>query len=225
MNQIISVIPNAGINGSALAVPKTCPSKKKVFMSAGEAVEWEASNREKYNLARQYVYKCDDCPDYHLSATSPEAFAMAKSRALLPRPVEDNGKKAGKGERVNQVKSLLAQGIADPKAIAARLDISVANASVVLSKVGKQERERLNAAPITIDAIDAEEKVLIAQLQKLTAEKQRLLEMKALKIMSCWDGDGVLIQKENERMALRLEDAQELAEKLLDFFTAKGGKQ
>jgi len=83
----------------------------------------------------------------------------------------------------------------------------------------------LKAQPATLDVIDAQEKALQAQLQKLAADKQRLLDLKALKILPCWDGAGVLIKKENERMALRLDDARELVEKLTDFLASDRDKQ
>lgn len=225
MNQVISAAPIAGNNDSALAVPKTCPSKKKVFVSESEAAEWEASNRKKHNLAQQHPYKCEDCPHYHLTAMTPDAFAMANSRRSLPQPVENKSKKAAKGERQAQVTRLVAQGITDAKTIATKLDISVANAYIVLSKVRKQQQERLKAAPVTIDDIDAQEKALQAQLQKLAGEKQRLIDLKALKVKRCWNGEGVLIQKENEHMALRLADVAELAEKLMDFLPQNGDQQ
>jgi hypothetical protein len=224
MNQVISAAPSAGTNGSALAVSNTCPSKKRVFASKTEAAEFETSNRKKHNLAQQYPYKCEDCPAYHLTSKPPDAFAMAKSRRLLPQPVEDNSKRAGKGERLAQVASLVAQGITDKKTIAAKLGISVANAYIVLSKVRKQEQERLKAAPATIDDIDAQEKALQAQLQKLAAEKQRLIDLKALKVLPCRNGEGVFIQKENERMTLPLADVAELTEKLMDFLPQNGNQ-
>lgn len=222
MNQVISAASSAGTNGSALAVSNTCPSKKRVFASESEAAVWEASNRKKHNLAQQYSYKCEDCPHYHLTAMTPDAFAMANSRRSLPQPVEDNNKKAAKGERLAQVTRLVAQGITDKKTIAAKLGISVANAYIVLSKVRKHEQERLKAAPVTIDDIDAQEKALQTQLQKLAAERQRLIDLKALKVKRCWDGEGVFIQKENEHMALPLADVAELTEKLMDFLPQNG---
>jgi hypothetical protein len=46
-----------------------------------------------------------------------------------------------------------------------------------------------------------------------------MIEAKALKLSYCWNGSGVLVKKEQNQMALLLEDAQELAEKLTDFLT------
>jgi hypothetical protein len=49
--------------------------------------------------------------------------------------------------------------------------------------------------------------------------RQKLIEAKALKLSYCSNGSGVLIKKEHNQMALLLDDAQELAEKLTDFLT------
>jgi hypothetical protein len=73
------------------------------------------------------------------------------------------------------------------------------------------------AVPKSLDAIATKKKLLEAQLKAL--QEQRLIEAKALKLIPCFDGKGVLIKKEGNQMAPLLEDAQELVEKLTDFLT------
>jgi hypothetical protein len=72
---------------------------------------------------------------------------------------------------------------------------------------------------VTLDAIALKKKFYEDQLKALAKEEQKLIDAKALKLIPCYDGKGVLIKKEGNQMALLLEDAQELVEKLTDFLT------
>ena len=57
-------------------------------------------------------------------------------------------------------------------------------------------------------------------MKALQEQEQRLIEAKALKLIPCFDGKGVPIKKEGSQMALMLEDASELAEKLVNYLAA-----
>jgi hypothetical protein len=76
----------------------------------------------------------------------------------------------------------------------------------------------LSSTP-TLETISEKRKALEAQLKALQEQEQKLIEAKALKLTPCYDGMGVLIKKEGNQMALLLEDAQELVEKLTDLLT------
>lgn len=74
----------------------------------------------------------------------------------------------------------------------------------------------------SLDTIAAKRKFLEEQLKALQAEEQKIFEAKMLKLSPCFDGKGVLIKKEQNQMALLLEDARELVEKLVDYLAATG---
>jgi hypothetical protein len=66
----------------------------------------------------------------------------------------------------------------------------------------------------TLDEVAEAKKNLIAELERLTQTERQLIERKALKLLSCWNGAGILIEKEGNRLALALPDCKELVEKL-----------
>jgi DeoR/GlpR family transcriptional regulator of sugar metabolism len=74
----------------------------------------------------------------------------------------------------------------------------------------------------TVEALDEREKLLMAQLEKLTADRKALIEAKALKLLSCFDGKGVLIRKESSSLGLSLDDAYELVDRLTAYLSALG---
>jgi hypothetical protein len=207
---------------------QSCPTKKKVFKSKEEAFEWEAHNREKYGNARQFAYQCEDCPDYHLSAMSPESFAMATSRSNyhnMPGVISTKPPAEELATRRAEVKKLRDQSV-PVNQIAHRLGVSLPTIYNDLRSLDGGSSYIRSSSPVRpsttfrdLDAVVQKRRDLEAQLFRLQQEEQRLIEMKALKIMPCWEGRGVLIQKGNERMALSPEDAKELAEKLMDYVT------
>jgi hypothetical protein len=58
-------------------------------------------------------------------------------------------------------------------------------------------------------------------LKALEEQEQRLIEAKALKLIPCFEGKGVLIKKEGSQIGLHLEDARELVEKLSEYLAAR----
>jgi len=105
------------------------------------------------------------------------------------------------------------------KLFAARFNISETAGYQAVYNYNHSVSSQVAAAPKSLDAIAAKKKSLEAQLKALQEQEQRLIEAKALKLIPCYDGKGVLIKKEGNQMALLLEDAQELVEKLTDFLT------
>ena len=109
------------MNG-AYTMNAKCESKKKPFTSEVEAVEFEKWNRETNGYQRQYAYKCEDCPDWHLTSTPPGAATMARtnySAIANLNPIRE------KGETKAKVRELASQGL-KAKEIAERLTISTA---------------------------------------------------------------------------------------------------
>jgi hypothetical protein len=105
------------------------------------------------------------------------------------------------------------------KLFAARFNISEAAGYQAVYNYNHSVDSQVPAVPKSLDAIATKKKSLEAQLKALQEQEQRLIEAKALKLIPCYDGKGVLIKKEGSQMALLLEDAQELVEKLTDFLT------
>ena len=78
-------------------------------------------------------------------------------------------------------------------------------------KAGKTQRIQGLSA---LDEVAEAKKKLIAELERVTQTERQLIERKALKLLSCWNGAGILIEKEGNRLALALPDCKELVEKL-----------
>lgn len=221
-----------GANGQAHALNPTCPSKKKCFATREEAEIFEANNRAKYpGQPRQYVYACEDCPDWHLSSQDPATFAMSASRtnsslsnleAKMPAKTHGRLNLEDRAQRIRDVEKLRS---AYPHARVSELAEKLAPSwGISVDSTYGWIYNHLNPqtekpSPVNLDTIAAKRKFLEEQLKSLIAEEQKLIELKALKLMFCWDGKGVLIKKENSQIALSLEDAQELVGKLTEFLT------
>jgi len=73
---------------------------------------------------------------------------------------------------------------------------------------------------VSIDTLTAEERELESKLRELQAKKQALIEARAIKFSLGPDKTTVVIRKEFQTFALTITDAQELAERLVDFLAA-----
>ncbi len=237
-----SALESAKLKANGTSLIPNCPKKKKCFSSKQEAVAWEETNRQKYpNIAKQHAYLCEDCPSWHLSAMPPESFGLARSsvRPIEPETIKLSGRRrctleeiehryrvigAAMDENPGLSRAQLAAKICGP------LGISEVNAYQFL----RSHEEQLSARGLPIDAqygrrhrristsletISQKRSTLEAQLAALNREEQRLIEAKALKLTPCWEGNGVLIQKEGSSLGLTLDDAKELAEKLMEYLT------
>jgi hypothetical protein len=201
-----------------LARYPNCVSKKKPFATQTEAVSWEANNRAKYPTnPQQHPYKCEDCPAWHLTSKSPDASGLAQvDYAKFQRFVPPSERRP-RGETTAKVLDLHGQGFSTPQ-IAARLGVSAVTVYYHLNKeTGKTWKG--NPTVITLDTLSQKESELQRQLHKVQVEKERLIELKKLKLESCWGGTGVLLSKEGNKLALGLEDARLLVDKLTDILT------
>ena len=69
---------------------------------------------------------------------------------------------------------------------------------------------------MTLDSIAEKKKQLEAELLKLHEQEQRLIDLKSLKIVRCWEGKGILISKEGGSVALSIDDCEELVIRIDD---------
>lgn len=99
-----------------------CPvSGKRSFPSEQEALDFEKRNREEYGRPQQYVYKCEDCPDVHLTSQPPGTGTIAQvNYATAGVPETSRGRKNIDTAEVLRLKE---QGLTNQE-IADRLDIS-----------------------------------------------------------------------------------------------------
>ena len=209
-----------------------CPTKKKFFTSRDEAETFEAKNRAQYNLNHQYAYACDKCNGFHLSSLPPDANAINANRA--PHSLERAALTDPIGVRNMRIKELFHTGISY-REIAEKLGYSLGTVGTAINDMQKNgelpykfaahQREKMGRTtavcqpkiPVTIDAIAEQRAALEKQLQELTVREH---QMREIKLASCWDGKGILITQNQERMGIRREDAETLIDKLTEFLTS-----
>lgn len=208
----ISAPVNGKVNGKVDT--SVCPSSKKVYSTSEQATTWEVEVRGRNpEFSQQYAYKCEECTGYHLTHMTPDAFAMSQSRSSLPQPVADTKRKRnGYGTTGPEIARLKAQGLS-AKEIAAKLNIATTRVYNYLSNANK----RAVVVPITLDSIAQKKRDLQIQLDSLQKEETRLVELTALKVQPCYEGKGLLITKEGNRVALYMPDVKILIEKLMEF--------
>jgi hypothetical protein len=107
------------------------------------------------------------------------------------------------------------------KLFAARFNISEAAGYQAVYNYNHSVVSKVAAVPQNLDAIAAKKKLLETQLKALQEQEQRLIEAKALKLIPCYDGKGMLIKKEGSQIGLYLDDARELVEKLIEYLAAR----
>ncbi|MGA8871036.1 MAG: hypothetical protein WB460_07855 [Candidatus Acidiferrales bacterium] len=191
-----------------------CPSRKKYFETEEDAVAFESINREKYNLHRQYAYKCDSCDGHHLSALPPGTVTMSRINytELGNSAVRDS--RGGRGKRLSdetkqEIKRLHGEDVSATN-IAKKLGVSVPS---VYNHV-RESRPKPPSLP-SLDDIAQRKRDLEAELQKLKDKERRLLEAKQFKLT--WFDTGFLrVEKEGNAMTLSIADWKELTERLLE---------
>ena len=209
--------PDTGAPAVMVAAIEPCPTKKKCFVSREAAEKFEEEFHLKYpQQVRQYVYACEDCPNWHLTTQSPESRALARSpiRPIEPvQPVRHTDKR-------DEVCKLKRQGIPLPQ-IEKQTGVPYQTVRNICIEAGLHtvaERSEIKAAS-TVESLSQQEQALEAQLRELQAKRQRLIEENALKISPCFDGKGVLIKKHVQTLSLSFADAEELVEQLVDYLS------
>jgi transposase-like protein len=103
------------------------------------------------------------------------------------------------------------------KQIADKLETNPANISNWFRDADLKAKYEKSKVPTSIEQFASEEQKLERQLADLRAKKQAAIEAKQWKLLSCWDGRGVLLKKEGNQMGVMLEDAEELIVVLDDY--------
>jgi len=131
--------------------------------------------------------------------------ALGQSSATIPH-----------GETKSKVRELFTRRLTR-KEIAEQLNISYQS---VCAHLRDDKPKKFSPPVVTLESIADKEKRLEAELQKVKQEKQRLIDLKALKVVPCWEGKGILISKEGSQLALSLNDCKDLMNKLEDILTS-----
>jgi len=195
-----------------------CVSKKKPFATEEDAVAFEKRSRETNQFPRQWAYKCDDCPDWHLTSTAPGAPTIARTNYAA---IANSAARVPHGETKAKVKELFNRGVTRTQ-IAEQLNISYQSVCAHL----REDKSKESSPPVvTLENLAVKEKQLEAELQRVQQERQRLIELRALKVVLCWEGKGILISKEGDRLALSLDDCTDLVTKLEEILTSAGQKE
>jgi hypothetical protein len=189
-----------------------CGSQKKNFATEQEAVSFEAKRRATYGGIRQYAYLCEDCGSYHLSGLSPDARNVTNYKRI------ENGRPPATFEKrrrvtdddVRQMVTLRKQGLDDTK-IADRLEFS----ETTVSKHLKRQTEAPKLQQPTVNSLSSEEKHLEAKLNRVREEKQRLIELNAVKVAKLVD-DQVSIRRGLQSILLSVDDALDVTIKLTE---------
>ena len=196
-----------------------CPKTgKRSFPTKDAAETFAAELKHKYpEQVPQHAYACEDCPAWHLSALSPEAYATAKTRWPSAPPADDG--RAGKyDDQKDEIVRLFRQGN-DFQDIAAKTGLPYASVRYYCIALGLYTPNSRNvtvkpAVPIFIEDLDKEEASLEERLREVRQHKQKLLEAKILRIEGV--NSGVLIKKEGNALQLTYADAEDLVAKLID---------
>lgn len=191
----------------------TCPSNKKVFSSEQLAVAFEENNRRSYGGVQQYAYACEECPNWHLTATPPGVATMAATHltgTALPSDVS--------GEELTRLRD----AGTSVKDLVLRFGIPE---HIVYKRIAKyrvdsgQTKPTVRRQAVTLDQV-SEERLKIqeqmAEMQRKLEEAQRtelrLLEDQKLKFEVV--GEGVIIRKKHEQITITLAELNDLYEKV-----------
>lgn len=186
-----------------------CGSQKKSFATEQEAVSFEAKRRATYGGIRQHAYLCEDCGSYHLSSLSPDAGNVTNYKRIENAAAFDKRRRVSDDD-VRQMVAFRKQGLDDTQ-IAKRLDFS----ETTVSKHLKRQIEATKPQQPTVDSLSSEEKHLEAKLNRVREEKQRLIELNAVKVAKLVD-DQVSIRRGLQSILLSVDDALDMTIKLTE---------
>jgi hypothetical protein len=220
-------------NGASGHLPEKCPvTHKRSFTTKLDAEQFSSENQIRFG--RQYAYKCEDCPAYHLTSKPPDAYALQKTNlkrleGLATTEVSPGGSanRRGRGETEAEVKRLWKEGLTDAE-IAAQLGISHAGVCHHRKKFGaansRAERHspRQPKAPITLSEYSEQKRLLEeeyqANLRALEEHKQRLEEASRLTVSECEEGKSVYIRfGHREHLVIPKDKVPELTDSLMQW--------
>jgi hypothetical protein len=213
-----------------------CPTGKKLFASRAEAEGLEAENRKLFpKQSRQYAYKCEQCPAYHLTSKPPDAYSIQKtnlkmleSLATTDASVTASTNRRGRGETETEVKRRWEQGLSDGE-IATEIGITHAGVCHHRKKFGaannwkkRNSPLRQPKPPVTMPEYDEQKRLLEAEyeskLNVLEQHKKRIEEASRLTVSECQDGKSVYIRfGHHERMVVPKEKVPELTTTLMQW--------
>ena len=186
-----------------------CRSQKKSFATEQEAVSFEAKRRATYGGIRQQAYLCEDCGSYHLSSLPPGAGNVTNYKSIENAAAFEKRRRVTDDD-VRQMVALRKQGLDDTE-IADRLEFS----ETTVSKHLKRQTEAPKLQRPTVDSLSSEEKNLEAKLNRVREEKQRLIELNAVKVAKLVD-DQVSIRRGLQSILLSVDDALDVTIKLTE---------
>lgn len=224
-------------NGANGHTPTPCPTGKKPFASREEAERFETENRRRFpNQSKQYAYKCELCPAYHLTSKPPNAFAIGQtslrrleSLATVETSRNTSANRRERGETEAEVKRLWEQRLSDSE-IASQLGITPAAAHYHRKEFGAANSQangnspfRESKPPRTMSEYEEQKRLLDEEYQskrtKLEQHKEQLVEATKLKVSECQEGKALFIRFGlHEHMELPKDKAEELATSLMDWF-------
>lgn len=186
-----------------------CRSQKKSFATEQEAVSFEAKRRATYGGIKQHAYLCEDCGSYHLSGLSPDAGNVTNYKRIENSAAFEKRRRVTDDD-VRQMVAFRKQGLDDAQ-IAERLEFS----ETTVSKHLKRQTEAPKLQQPTVDSLSSEEKHLEAKLNRVREEKQRLIELNAVKVAKLVD-DQVSIRRGLQSILLSVDDALDMTIKLTE---------
>jgi hypothetical protein len=214
---------------------KLCPtSKKRSFDTENDALFYASTLATK-----QFVYKCDNCDDWHLTSLSPAQVADLEDRKKQREReayIGDLGQKIIKAQSEPEP-AAVAPAITTPESaelavcrmyrdgahvstIASDLHVSAPKIYEWLKKHNVPMRRNrkpsgMSASPFKppVD-LEAEEARITAQLEGIKRKRQMMEEAKRLRVEQV-GANGFRIMKEGEHATLTLNDLEPLIDQLM----------
>jgi hypothetical protein len=203
-----------------------CKSNKKCFESEQAAVDFERMNREKYGLAAQHAYKCEECEYFHLTALPPGTESMARVNYGNFGVVSSQRKRVViTPEQEHKARELHKSGLSIVE-IQKRLGLnhgtdqegSFYQKLAALLRENKPIAESRNNKA-SIETIAQRKERLRLELEKLELEEERLRQFNLLRVTA--DGEKVHLQKCDKSFWLMRSEVNELVEMLMYLFDKK----
>jgi transposase-like protein len=228
----------APTNGNGLVRPCSCVNKKNGFPKQWYKTQAEADDaakriNDKYpDQDPQYPYQCEQADVWHLTSRQPGDIGSSVC-SKLARGMRDR-EAAGITKRTRRsypdslkqdAVNLRAKGLTFAE-IADQLDVGgESGGGNLIAKWVRDGALRPIPAPATVKQFETEEQILEKKLAEIRAKKQAAIEAKQWKLTPCWDGKGVLLSKEGNKLGVLLEDAEELIILLDDYLKERGPRK